>query len=126
MASPCVAALSSFLRKHPAVCDELGIVKLLPNGFVCVYTAGDGASGFKNFELQPGVEQVVYTKQGWEKMASVKPTSLFDMECSFGDDISLTWESEQVGGDNQIKPGAGKLIGPHASGTLDPNSTLSA
>ena len=42
----------------PQVCDALKIAKLFPGGFMAVYTTGDGKSGFKNFDFQPGVAQV--------------------------------------------------------------------
>lgn len=80
------------MRANPEVVDQLGIAKLYAGGFTAVYRCGDGSTGSKNFDFQPNVEQVLYTKQGWETMASIKPLALFLKDCFYDTDISLTWK----------------------------------
>ena len=51
--------------------------------------------GLKDFYIQPGAKQIVYTKQGWETMASIKTMELFDKDCILGEDITATWRFPQ-------------------------------
>ena len=85
--------LEQFLRSNPNVCDQLQIAKLFPGGFVGIIRDKKGKTGLKHFEFQPVVEQALYMKKGWETMPSIKPMSLFDADCTLGNDITATWMS---------------------------------
>ena len=87
--------LERFLRAEPSVCDDLNIARLFPGGFTAMWVDGKGKMGLKDFYIQPGVKQIVYTKQGWETMASVKPMELFDRDCVLGEDITATWRNTE-------------------------------
>jgi hypothetical protein len=96
--------LMRYLRAHPEVCDELKIAKLYPGGFVAIYTCPGSVSGYKNFDFQPGVPQVIYTKEGWETMASIKPLELFNKDCTFLPDTSEMRASEGSRGRSNSEP----------------------
>ena len=98
--------LEAFLRRNPLVCDKLNIAKLYPGGFVTIYVNGKGDTGFKHFDFQPGVEQALYTKKGWETMACIKPMHLFVKDCILGADITLTWNTNGGGTPGESAAGA--------------------
>ena len=58
----------------------MNIAKLYPGGFVSIISiGGNPAKGeppkknnYKNFDFTPGIEYVLYTKQGYESMACIK------------------------------------------------------
>jgi hypothetical protein len=85
-------ALQDFLRKSPKVCDDLKIAKLYPGGFISTISiGGNPAKGeppkknnFKHFDFTPGIEYVLYTKQGYESMACIKGYFQFVKECELG------------------------------------------
>ena len=58
------------------------------DGFIATYRTGNGKVGWKMFNFQPGVTNVLYVKAGWETMACVKPLDLFLKECTFGEELT--------------------------------------
>ena len=85
-------ALQAFLRASPKVCDDMNIAKLYPGGFVSIISiGGNPAKGeppkknnYKNFDFTPGIEYVLYTKQGYESMACIKGYFQFETDCTLG------------------------------------------
>ena len=85
------AALESYLRAHPEAVDQLKIAKLFPGGFVATVTIEKKKkNGYKQFDFTPGIEYVLYTKQGFESMACIKMYSAFERECDFLEEIVPT------------------------------------
>ena len=86
-------ALQKFLRKNPEACDRLKIAKLFPGGFVATIAVGGNPkkgeppkkNSFKHFDFTPGVEYVLYTKQGYEVMSCIKSYEQFKGECTVGE-----------------------------------------
>lgn len=84
--------LQLFLRASPETCDGLKIAKLYPGGFVCCTAVGGNPKkneppkkdSFKHFDFTPGIDYVLYTKQGYESMACVKGYFQFISECELG------------------------------------------
>lgn len=70
--------LERYLRLHPGVVDGLRIKRLYPGGFLAV--VGEKQKGGKAFNFTRG-SVALYTKQGGDKMACIKPLSLFNVEC---------------------------------------------
>jgi len=85
-------ALQAFLRANPKVVKQLKIAKLFPGGFVTTMSVGGNPKkneppkkdSFKTFDLTPGEDYFLYTKQGYESMACVKSAAQFEAECTLG------------------------------------------
>jgi len=72
--------LMALLRFRKDVREELEIVQILePDGFLCRYKTPK-ETGSKDFHMDLAVSYCLYTKQGWEEMACVKPSVQFDWE----------------------------------------------
>ncbi len=86
--------LAAFLRAHPAVCDELQIVKLVTDGFITLYYNTKGKTGVKEFAWPPPeADTVLYMKEGYETMSCVKPLDLFERDCTLGIDVTMSWDA---------------------------------
>jgi len=73
--------IMALLRLRQNVREQLRVLKILePDGFLCKFTRGNGEEGEKPFHMDLGRSYALYTKQGWEKMACVKPVVQFDWE----------------------------------------------
>mmetsp|Transcript_81147 Transcript_81147/g.160868 ORF Transcript_81147/g.160868 Transcript_81147/m.160868 type:complete len:822 (+) Transcript_81147:61-2526(+) len=69
------------LREYPQLMHELAIARIETDlCFVAAGTTGNGESFEKEFHLAPGVESVVYRKDGWETMGCSKPYEQFERE----------------------------------------------
>jgi len=78
--------LMAFLRLRHDVREDLRITKILePDGFLSKFTAGNDENkteGEKPFHMDLALPYCLYTKQGWETMACVKPLDQFDWEAT--------------------------------------------
>ncbi len=77
----------AYLRSHPRLSNALGILKLLPSGFIGRIVDGAGLVRYKTVAMATGPHTdpvVVYVKQGWESMPMTKPLSLFSEDCVLG------------------------------------------
>jgi hypothetical protein len=73
---------------RPALREYMGIVCMLPFGFVTSIKRKEEANilGSKQFRMQPGQgKQCIYIKKGWETMACCKPLDLFEKDCEVGE-----------------------------------------
>ena len=98
----------AFLRQNPRLQQHLNIAKLEPDGFTARVKIKGKFSKEKEFHMASSTareEHVVYVKQGYEEMASVKPLDLFHYDCEFGRELSELSELYQ---DHvqAVKPGA--------------------
>ena len=86
-----------YLRERPLLQEDLGIVKMFPNGFVTeIVINGEATGKTKQFHMaNDGTEQVVYVKVGYETMTSVKPLDLFKYDCKFGKELEVDRDSRQ-------------------------------
>jgi len=66
--------LMALLRLRHDIREELSIIKILePDGFLSKFTDGKNKEGEKPFHMDLNRPYCLYTKQGWETMACVKP-----------------------------------------------------
>eukprot|EP00966_Prymnesium_polylepis_P270422 6247052-Prymnesium_polylepis.1 len=85
---------------RPDVQNAMGITEILPDAIrVNIQKAPsfgglsmNSNSGSKEFKLPEHGKCVIYTKDGTEKMTSVKPLYLFDRECQLGPPLILRSE----------------------------------
>jgi len=85
----------SYLRARPKLQENMGILRMLPNGFVSSITInGKLDQTTKRFTMMlDDSQQVAYMKKGFEVMASVKPFDLFEFDCQLGVPLEETAES---------------------------------
>ena len=98
----------AFLRQDPKLQQHFAIVKLLPDGYIVRVKIKGKFSKEKEFHMASSSareQHVVYVKQGYEEMASVKPLDLFYYDCEFGRELSETHELYQDH-EQPVKPGA--------------------
>jgi len=76
----------AYLRVRPALQRAMGIIRVLPYGFVTSITInGKLTTATKQFTMMSdGSQQVAYVKRGYETMACVKPLDLFNVDCTLG------------------------------------------
>merc|ERR1712137_1388789 len=84
------AALMDMLRTNDAIRKELDIVNIIePDGFKCRWVNGKEEEGEKDFHMPLDKEYALYTKQGWEVMACVKPWDQFVNEVTIGEQVDF-------------------------------------
>jgi len=89
--------LMALLRLRKDVREELDIVKILePDGFECKYKTPK-ETGTKDFHMDLAMDYCLYTKQGWEEMACVKPKIQFDWESVRFEEESLPQDLDDDG-----------------------------
>jgi len=80
-------SLIAYLRAHPRLSKALGILKLMPDGFIARIVDKKGNRTSKAMYLATGPQAdpcVLYVKQGWETMPMTKPVALFDEDSTLG------------------------------------------
>merc|ERR1711920_1030183 len=73
-------AIRVFLTQNPEVVRQLDIAEVTVDGFVARCTDGAGKVGFKYFDLDTDTTIALYTMQGWQTMACIKPLGQFESE----------------------------------------------
>jgi len=82
----------AYLRAHPDLSFALGILKILPSGFIARIVDGNGVCSSKAFYVDSGPQSepiILYIKQGWETMPMSKPLSLFLEDSELGKRCTL-------------------------------------
>ena len=92
-----VPKIIEYLRERPLLQEDLGIVKMFPDGFVTeIVIKGKSTGKTKQFHMaDDGTKQAVYVKVGYETMASVKPLDLFVYDCTLGKRLEADRDSRQ-------------------------------
>jgi hypothetical protein len=86
-----VEDLITYLRVRPKLREYMGIVCMLPFGFVAGIVVKGSDKGTKQFRMsKDDGQQCVYIKQGYETMACCKPLDLFNVDCKFGLELKDT------------------------------------
>merc|ERR1712232_356670 len=83
-------AIMKFLEESPDAKEAMNIAEIgqdnvgqNPHAFIAGVVDGKGNVSKKAFTMAPMIKYVLYTKQGWETMACVKPLEQFKDEAQF-------------------------------------------